>query len=150
MTIELLRRSLEMIGRLRDDLNGMEDNESLELSLYSIDLENQISAALSQPASEDTWLVEAERLYVAARTFLIVDHRDADADSFTANAEADAKFRAHLRVRPAPEGFVLVPVEPTEEMVRAGAGHFAVAVSPREFAAMSYRSMIETAKESGK
>ena len=53
MTIELLRRSLEMIGRLRDDLNGMEDNESLELSLYSIDLENQISAALSQPASED-------------------------------------------------------------------------------------------------
>lgn len=143
MTTELLRRSLEMIGRLRDDLNGMEDNESLELSLYSVDLENQISAALSQPAKHPRWLVEADRLINELAGSAIGMYAEE-----LVNARHD--LRAHLRARPAPEGFVLVPVELIEvfkHQKQCDADGIEIAVSRQ--AVDELLSMIEAAKESG-
>ena len=58
--------------------------------------------AILKPASEDAWLVEAEQLVRGAIKYA---EKDGNSNYLT-------QLRAHLRARPAREGFVSVPVEP--------------------------------------
>lgn len=76
------------------------------------------------PVSQDAWLVEAERLVIAFRKS-ILNMRDDSLPVAEFMAAPDVYMKtmqnlfAHLRSRPEPEGFVLVPIEPTKAMLQA-------------------------------
>ena len=61
--------------------------------------------ALSKPASEDAWLVEAEQLVRGAIKYA---EKDGNSNYLT-------QLRFHLRSRPARDGFVSVPVEQAKD-----------------------------------
>ena len=82
---------------------------------------DQLPAGLPMDDKIEAWRQEAERLCVnlVSRRFAMAD-TDLPDDEFMAAPlryqETLAEFRAHLRTTP--EGYRLVPVEPTEESER--------------------------------
>jgi hypothetical protein len=79
------------------------------------------AALAAQTVSDDAWLVEARKLVKQYRAALF-EMSDTESPEFMRTAgEAVAvqtALLAHLRTRPAPEGMELVPVEPSDAILR--------------------------------
>lgn len=96
--------------------------------------------------TEASWIEEAMRLALDARWLDVPGEQGA----------AGAKLRVHLATRPAaPEGWVLVPKEPTPEMLDAAFELFELPPPPgygsgNEARAAIYRAMIAAATGSTK
>lgn len=116
----------------------------------------ELNDTLSKPASEDAWLVEADRLINELETFIRGQSDGMDRAGHHIY-ETKQQLSIHLRARPALEGFVLVPVVPTKAMNQVmydgdwtWPDLLAAAESITEDEYNTLNAMLNAAKESGK
>jgi hypothetical protein len=126
------------------------------------------AALAAQAVRDDEWLAKCHSLIGEYRRALF-DMADTESQAFTtapdvAHKAGNALF-SHLRTRPAPEGVVLVPVEPSDAMIDAARAKWQARVKERvESGSMSaplpsaqtralvenYKAMIAAAQEGAK
>ena len=103
MTTELLKQALSAMRDVADLMADRWPMDTQQRAPKFFQAMRDIDTALAQPADEDAWLEKAVDI---AQEF----------DDRAFRADTEIQLRAHLRTRPAREGFVSVPVEPTEAM----------------------------------
>lgn len=154
-TRAVIERLVDSLRVANNFLKLAENNLGVEPSGdYDAPLIAEARALLEEPASEDAWLVEAMTLIGllelrAARLAVSISNKEPLQELFTKLVnETKNELCAHLRARPAKEGFVLVPIEPTWEMTNAA--DIALGGSSFHDINNTYKAMINATKENGK
>lgn len=149
MTTELLKQALSAMRDVADLMADRWPMDTQQRAPKFFQAMRDIDTALAQPADEDAWQREMFSLINELHSAGLDGSRGRCRDAVLALNE-------NIRDRPAREGFVSVPVEPTCAMLTAGSLAIEsaedVGVVPQSIpqASEAWSAMIEAAKGDGK